>query len=111
MILILENEELVGAKQNRIINRTNLIQGNSTTVIPASCVEQVRASLRVPREHRSDRSTVWDEKPEKTSRRDARSPGMAMAETYEKDRPSIYEYVKQKADRRRTEGGPKAVGS
>jgi len=39
MILILDGEELVGAKQNRIVNTTILIQGNSTIVIPVSCVE------------------------------------------------------------------------
>ena len=37
MILILDGEELVGAKQNRIINTTISVQGNSTTVIPVSC--------------------------------------------------------------------------
>ena len=30
MVLILDGEELIGAKQNRIVNTTILIQGNST---------------------------------------------------------------------------------
>ncbi|MBC8461243.1 MAG: hypothetical protein H8D67_24940, partial [Deltaproteobacteria bacterium] len=38
MVLILDGEEVVGAKQNRIVNTTILIQGNSTIVIPVSCV-------------------------------------------------------------------------
>ena len=49
MILILDGEELVGAKQNRIVNTTILIQGNGTVVIPVSCVEQGRWSYESPR--------------------------------------------------------------
>jgi hypothetical protein len=42
MILILDGEELVGAKQNRIVNTTLLIAGKDTIVIPVSRVEQGR---------------------------------------------------------------------
>ena len=122
MILILDGEELVGAKQNRIVNTTILIQGNSTTVIPVSCVEQgrwsydsprfsskkrvmspslramiseqVQFSLRSSGDYRSDQGAIWDEISEKASRRHASSPSMAMAEIYEKDRSSIKEYVR-----------------
>ena len=122
MILILDGEELVGAKQNRIMNTTILIQGNSTTVVPVSCVEQgrwsydsprfsskermmsaglramkseqVQFSLRSSGDYRSDQGAIWNEISEKAGRRGATSPSMAMASIYEKDMPSIQEYVK-----------------
>ena len=122
MVLILDGEELVGAKQNRIVNTTILIQANTTIVIPVSCVEQgrwsyhsphfaseervmspslramkseqVQFSLRSSGEYRSDQGALWHGIAEKAARRGAASPSMAMAEIYEKDAPSIQEYAK-----------------
>ena len=121
MVLILDGEELVGAKQNRIVNTTILIQANSTTVIPVSCVEQGRWSYESPRfysekriatsrlramkaeqvnlsvqasgEYRSDQGAIWDEISEKAARRDAVSPSMAMSRIYERDAASLDQYM------------------
>jgi hypothetical protein len=41
-VLVIEGEELVGAKQNRIVNATFLVAADSDVVIPVSCVEQGR---------------------------------------------------------------------
>jgi len=41
-VLLIDGEELVGAKQNRVLNLTILAPAQSEIVIPVSCVEQGR---------------------------------------------------------------------
>jgi hypothetical protein len=43
-VLLYDGEELVGAKQNRILNVSVLVEAKSTLTIPVSCVEQGRWS-------------------------------------------------------------------
>ena len=45
-VLLYDGEELVGAKQNRILNVSVLLAAGSTTRIPVSCVERGRWSSR-----------------------------------------------------------------
>ena len=45
-VLLYDGEELLGAKQNRILNVTVLVAAQSTTPIPVSCVEEGRWSRR-----------------------------------------------------------------
>jgi hypothetical protein len=48
-VLVLDGEQLIGAKQNRMPNRTILLPAKSETRIPVSCMEQGRWHYR----HRS----------------------------------------------------------
>ena len=121
MVLILDGEELVGAKQNRIVNTTILIPAMETVVIPVSCVEegrwsydterfrseerimapmmraakarQVNFSLKQSGDFRSDQGAIWNEISAKASRRQAESDSMAMAAIYKKDRSNIHDYL------------------
>jgi hypothetical protein len=121
MVLILDGEELVGAKQNRIVNTTILLAAGAMVVIPVSCVEQgrwayktpqfyseerimpsrmramkseqVQRSIRAHGVYQADQSALWSDIAERASRRDAMSPSMAMASIFEKDRPSIQKYL------------------
>jgi hypothetical protein len=45
-VLIIDGEELLGARQNRIANLTVLVPGNRTLRLPVSCVERGRWSYR-----------------------------------------------------------------
>ncbi len=45
-ILVVDGEELMGAKQNRIVNASFLIAGLAEIIIPVSCVEQGRWNYR-----------------------------------------------------------------
>jgi hypothetical protein len=48
-VLLLDGEELAGAKQNRVLNTTILVPANETTPIPVSCTEEGRWSYVSPR--------------------------------------------------------------
>jgi hypothetical protein len=45
-VLILEGDELLGAKQNRVVNSSVLVAAESELILPVSCVERGRWSYR-----------------------------------------------------------------
>lgn len=120
-VLIVDGEELVGAKQNRILNLTVLAPAAKTIVIPVSCVEHGRWAYNSPvfeasprayyAEGRAakmstvslalgafgrataDQGAVWDSVAEKSRRMGAHSPTGAMAAAYEVHAKPIETYV------------------
>ncbi len=57
-VLLVDGDELVGAKQNRIINLTILVAAHSKIDIPVSCVEAGRWSYR-SREFKSGKRSMY----------------------------------------------------
>ncbi len=120
-VLLLDGEELVGAKQNRILNLTVMVPAGSDVVIPVSCVEQgrwhqthrhfeeadhvvynearaakaaaVSGSLRDGGSRRSDQSELWSELSAKQSRMRAASPTGDVDAIYETHRSRLDDYV------------------
>lgn len=120
-VLLVDGEELVGAKQNRVLNLTMLVPARSTTIVPVSCVEsgrwhhrsrgfasapraqfaegraarvrQVTASLRDAGARQSDQGAVWAMIAEKASRLDARSETAAMSAVFDKVGASLDDFV------------------
>jgi hypothetical protein len=116
-VLIIDGEELVGAKQNRIVNLTVLVPEHSTLTLPVTCVEagrwssvskefqpaerafhasgrrsqlgSVSRSMESHRSHMSDQSAVWSEIAEKSARLGARSATGAAAAMYEHRREGL----------------------
>jgi hypothetical protein len=106
-VLLYDGEELLGAKQNRILNVTVLVPARSETKIPVSCVEEGRWSARSahfePSEHTAypelrrrkavqlsvapferglAQHALWEEVADKADRLGVDSPTRAQADIY-----------------------------
>jgi hypothetical protein len=121
-VLLVDGEELVGAKQNRVLNLTILAPAKQTMVIPVSCVEagrwsmssadlktgdhfmyslgrgeritHVTESMRSNGTRRSDQGAVWRNIAAKAMRLKAQSPTGAMSAIYERHASSVEEFTR-----------------
>jgi hypothetical protein len=120
-VLILDGEELMGAKQNRIVNTSILLREKSETIIPVSCVEQgrwsytsnnfqdsdriasshlrnvkstsVKHSVESSGEYLSDQSAVWNEVHKLQDKMEVNSPTSAMGDVYDAKSIDLQEFV------------------
>ncbi len=120
-ILLLDGEELRGAKQNRVLSTTILIEKRTSLVVPVSCIEQGRwayasrefsvsddvADRRVRHRMRastqaamvagaaicSDQGEVWEEVRALHGRQGTFSPSGAMSDSYDHKRSDLNDVV------------------
>lgn len=137
-VLLLDGEELIGAKQNRVLNLTILAPAKQTIVIPVSCVEagrwhmetaefkpaphvmysrargvraaHVTAAMRMSGTRQSDQSAVWAELEQKAARMETASPTQAMSAIYAQHSISVEEYVRALPWGKRQAGVAFAIG-
>jgi hypothetical protein len=122
-VLILDGEELVGAKQNRIVNLTILVAAEQALRIPVSCVEagrwarrsrefaaagrahyatgrarkleQVSCAMRAFGTREADQGSVWQDIDEKSRRMKADSATQAAAAMYERSRSKLDDFLEK----------------
>lgn len=109
MILILDGEEIIGGRQNRIVNASFLVPAQTTMPLPVSCVEhgrwhdespvfasgeasyfslrqakhvQVTQSLRATGRHTSDQGAIWNSVAATAAVARAAAPSGAMHDIY-----------------------------
>jgi hypothetical protein len=120
-ILLVDGDELVGAKQNRILNLSVLVAGGRKIDIPVSCVEQgrwawrskafgsakrtlfasakakkyvhVSESLRRRGRRDADQNVLWQDVAQKVESSRADSPTMAMGDAYESRDGGLGDYA------------------
>jgi hypothetical protein len=120
-VLLVDGQELIGAKQNRVVNLTILAPGKSTIVIPVSCVEagrwspmsaefkssaqfmyssarahrasQVTHAMQAEGTRRSDQGAVWANIAAVAEKLSGQSPTKAMSAIFERNSFDIEEFV------------------
>ena len=95
-VLIVDGEQLVGAKQNRVLNTTVLIGPGSRIVIPVTCVEQGRWHYEHSRDMRGSREHLYARTRGRKSRQVTDSLENTMQ--YDSDQHDIWRNISSRLD-------------
>ena len=121
-ILLLDGEELEGAKQNRALNTTLLVPPKSELKVPVSCTEQgrwnrvsaafqhsgkflfrrargnkmssVHQSLKCGQGYQSNQREVWEDISQLQNKLKILSPTSAMKDIYDKEKDNLDDFLK-----------------
>ena len=93
-VLVIDGEQVIGAKQNRILNTTILVEAMSTLIIPVSCVEQGRWHYTGEKEMGSSRAPLYAKTRAMKSRQVVNSLGMDMG--YHADQSFIWHDISER---------------
>jgi hypothetical protein len=105
-VVILEGEQLVGAKQNRIVNTTIVIGKGKAVVIPVSCVERGRWSYRSREFHASDAPLYMDLRSKKSR---AVSRNLKEFSSYSADQGEVWGNIAAKSARMSVDSDTEAM--
>lgn len=120
-VLLLDGEELAGAKQNRVLNTSILVAAKAEVIIPVSCTEEGRWGYTAPHfedsgnvmyykvrqektlsvtrnleqfsEYRSDQGRVWESIDAMACSADVSSPTGAMSDVFESKGADLEGYL------------------
>lgn len=120
-VLLIDGEQLVGAKQNRILNTTILVGARSKLEIPVACVEQgrwgrslgamapaetlfpearrakaeaVTRSVRLSGAYEADQSLVWEQVADRLRAVGVQSPTSAILDAYRQRDTDLEAYAR-----------------
>jgi hypothetical protein len=136
-VLLVVGEELIGAKQNRVLNTSLLVPAEQEMNIPVSCVEQGRWSyssrqfssspttshlelrfaqvknvtknLEKRNAYDSDQGAVWGEVSRKMSAHDSSSRTMAMHDMYDQQEDKLKGYLDALQPRIEADNAPQGM--
>jgi hypothetical protein len=123
LVFLMAGEQLIGAKQNRVLNTSLMVAGKTTLPVPVSCVEAGRWGYRSPHfsspgtmahgalryfmaktvgesykrggRGASDQGGVWSEVSRKLTSMGSASPTHALHQAYEDYRQRLEDFRKQ----------------